>query len=165
MHLKLQEPHLWLAPTLVKAVVQFLATSVVLAESWTLWSVVWVLWGQSTLIMAEMLQWDVNVRNCSEKCILGKHCFTLFLMQLLPTMKSPSQQILLRAHFPLVPLWYSSVVWPHLHQREWPTPGLIPFHQPPCLQLTPTWPSQSQLTTQARDTTTVLCTMEVQYLQ
>ena len=55
--LKLQEPHFCLVPTLVKAVVQFLATSVVpLVESQTLQSVVWVLWGQSTVTMAEMLQ-------------------------------------------------------------------------------------------------------------
>ena len=64
--IELQEPHIWLVPTLEKAVVQFLATSVVpLAESQTLQSVVWVLWGQSTVTMAEMLQWDVNVRNSS----------------------------------------------------------------------------------------------------
>ena len=52
----LQEPHLWLVPTLEKAVVQFLATSDVLAESQTLQSVTWAGLGRSTVTMIEMLQ-------------------------------------------------------------------------------------------------------------
>ena len=43
-------------PTLERAVVQFLATSVVLAESQILQSVTWAGLGRSTVIMAGMLQ-------------------------------------------------------------------------------------------------------------
>ena len=54
---ELQDLHLLLVPTLGKAVVQFLATSVVLlVGSHTLRSVVWAQWEESTVIMVEMLQ-------------------------------------------------------------------------------------------------------------
>ena len=43
-------------PTLVKAVVQFLATSVVLAENQMFQSVTWAGLGRSTVTMAGMLQ-------------------------------------------------------------------------------------------------------------
>ena len=54
---ELQDLHLLLVPTLGKAVVQFLATSVVLlVGSHTFWSVVWAQCEESTVIMVEMLQ-------------------------------------------------------------------------------------------------------------
>ena len=56
-YIELQEPHPILVPTLVKAVVQFLAISIVpLAKNQTFQSVAWVRWGKSTVIMAGMLQ-------------------------------------------------------------------------------------------------------------
>ena len=49
-------------PTLEKAVALFLVPLVVQAESHTSQSAVWVLLGQSTVIMGGMLQSDANVR-------------------------------------------------------------------------------------------------------